>query len=371
MKRSVLKIAALLTLVAMLVLTLASCGNSAAVASDASGTWEGISWEYVKDGQTLTLRGNGDMANAANADTVGWAAVRASVKKVIMDDSITSVGNYAFYFMPLLESVQLSSSLTSVGDYAFALCSALTSVNLPEGVTSIGSSAFECCYALKSVQLPVGVTSLGERAFAFCRGLESATLAAPIATIGHWTFKDCAKLTSLTVLDGYGALSDTALEGAGVTEARSIANAAATTVVTVYYKDASGNELSSAVTKTYSMGDTYNLVAPSIEGYTAKQQNISGTIDGTQETMEIVFEYDANVVSTEPPASESGTETQAPPADEDEGISVPAIVALCVFGIVLIGIIVVAVLLMRADKNQKKNGSTVRKYNQAPKKRKK
>lgn len=370
MKRSVLKIAALLALVAMLVLTLASCGNTAA-AANASGTWEGISWEYVKDGQTLTLRGSGDMANSATADTVGWAAVRNSVKKVIMDDAITSVGNYAFYSMPLLESVQLSAALTSVGDYAFALCSALTSVSLPEGVTSVGSSAFECCYSLKSVQLPAGVTSLGERAFAFCRSLESATLVAPIATVGHWTFKDCAKLTSLTVLNGYGALSDTALEGAGVTEAKTIASAAPTTVLTVYYKDASGNEVSPAVTKTYSMGDIYNLVAPTVDGYTAKQQNISGTIDGTLETMEIVFEYEEKIVATEPPAEETGTQTDAPAVNEDKGVTLGAVIALCIFGIALIGIIVAAVLLMRADKKQKQNGNTVRKNGNDPKKRNK
>lgn len=371
MKRSVLKTVALLTLAAMLILTLASCGRSASAASDASGTWEGISWEYVKDGQTLTLRGSGDMANAATADTVGWAAVRTSVKKVVMDDSITSIGNYAFYSMPLLESAQLSSAVTSIGDYAFALCSALTSVSLPDGITSIGESAFECCYALKSIQLPAGVTAIGERAFAFCRALESATVPAPVATIGHWTFKDCSALTSLTVLDGYGTLADTALEGAGVSEAKTIASASATTEITVCYKDASGNEIHDRQVKTYNMGDTYNFVAPTVDGYTAKQQNISGTVDGTQATMEIVFEYEPVVASTEPPA-ETPTET-APVENNEEkgGITPGAIIALCIFGVALVGIIVAAVLLMRSDKKQKQNGSTVRKYNTDSKKRNK
>ncbi|MBR4161267.1 MAG: leucine-rich repeat domain-containing protein, partial [Bacteroidaceae bacterium] len=50
-------------------------------------------------------------------------------------------------------------SVTSIGDYAFYYCSGLTSVTIPNSVTSIGVSAFNWCSGLTSVTIPNSVTS--------------------------------------------------------------------------------------------------------------------------------------------------------------------------------------------------------------------
>lgn len=361
MKNKLLKLIALITLAAILTISFASCGSSASVASDASGTWNGIAWEYVKDGQTLTLRGTGEMTNAESADTVGWAAVRASVKKVSMSNDITTLGDYAFYGMSVLESVDLSDSLTYIGKCAFTFCSSLEGIDIPAGVTAVGESAFEGCYSLKSIKLPTAVTSLGERAFAFCRALETALIPCRITTIGEWTFKDCKALTSLTVLDGYGAVTDSALEGAGITadKIKAVENADATTTVTVYYKDADGNTLKDSKSTVKNIGEGYSEVAPTIEGYTVSgEKSYNGTADG-QALIELTFTYvkaEAATDATEVPAeSEEGAD------NGDEGIGVGTIIALCIFGVVIVGICIGAFLLLRSDKKQTKNGTTVRK----------
>ena len=45
----------------------------------------------------------------------------------------------------------IGDSVTTIGDYAFDLCSSLTSVVIPDSVTTIGNSAFSSCSSLTSV----------------------------------------------------------------------------------------------------------------------------------------------------------------------------------------------------------------------------
>ena len=363
MKNKLLKLISLITLAAILILCLASCGASASVAGDASGTWNGIAWEYVKDGQTLTLRGQGTMTNAESADTVGWASIRASVKKISISGDITTIGDYAFYGMSRLESVTLPDSLIYVGKCAFAFCKTLESVNIPAGVVTLGESAFEGCSSLKSIKLPTGLTSLGDRAFAFCHSLETALLPCQIATIGSWTFKDCKTLSSLTVLNGYGALADSALEGAGIKSdaVKTVDNPDATTTVIVHYKDTDGNELKESKSTVKNIGESYSEVAPTIEGYNVSgDKSFNGTADG-QATVEITFKYVKAEVVTEAPET-TPDETEAP-VKEDKGVGAGTIAALCIFGVVIIGICVGAFLLIRSDKKQRQNGNTARKNN--------
>ena len=85
------------------------------------------------------------------------------VKDLVIPNSVTSIGNYAFYYCSGLTSVTIPNSVTSIGDYAFDSCSSLTSVTIPNSVTSIGSCAFLDCSGLTSVTVenptPVSITS--------------------------------------------------------------------------------------------------------------------------------------------------------------------------------------------------------------------
>ena len=96
----------------------------------------------------------------------------------------------------------IPDSVTSIGDSAFFKCSSLTSITIPFGVTSIGYEAFYECSSLTSITIPNSVTSIGERAFYECSSLTSITIPGSVTSIGYEAFYGCSGLTSITIPDG-------------------------------------------------------------------------------------------------------------------------------------------------------------------------
>ena len=86
-------------------------------------------------------------------------------------NSVTSIGNSAFYDFDSLTNITIPNSVTSIGGYAFYDCNSLTSITIPNSVTSIGDYAFNSCSSLTSVTIPESVTSIGFFAFDFCDSL--------------------------------------------------------------------------------------------------------------------------------------------------------------------------------------------------------
>ncbi len=122
--------------------------------------------------------------------------------ELVIPDSVTSIGSYAFSNYSRLTSVTIPDSVTSIGFGAFSNCSSLTSVTIPDSVTSIGMSAFFNCSSLTSVTIPDGVTTIGSWAFQYCSSLTSITIPNSVTTIGERAFEDCRGLTSVTIGNG-------------------------------------------------------------------------------------------------------------------------------------------------------------------------
>ena len=87
---------------------------------------------------------NAIIVTATNALFVGC-------KNTIIPNSVTSIGDGAFWYCTGLTSVTIPNSVTSIGEYAFYSCSGLTSVTIGNGVTSIGEYAFMYCDGLKEI----------------------------------------------------------------------------------------------------------------------------------------------------------------------------------------------------------------------------
>ncbi|GHV63027.1 hypothetical protein FACS1894195_5240 [Bacteroidia bacterium] len=69
---------------------------------------------------------------------VPWFSQSQSITTVIIENGVTSIGEYAFYYCSSLTAVTIPNSVTSIGEYAFYYCSSLTAVTIPNSVTSIG-----------------------------------------------------------------------------------------------------------------------------------------------------------------------------------------------------------------------------------------
>ena len=111
--------------------------------------------------------------------------------------SVTSIVDDAFYKCSSLTNVTIPDSVTSIGDWAFSGCSNLTSVTIGSGVTTIGSSVFRNCSSLASVTIPNSVTSIGGGAFEDCSSLESVTIGNSVSSIGDEAFNGCSSLTDV------------------------------------------------------------------------------------------------------------------------------------------------------------------------------
>ena len=144
--------------------------------SETAGTFgEKLTWTFDDNG-TLNISGTGKMTDWDDSDDVPWYDYKDLIKTVIIEDGITSIGDYAFSFCYGLTNIMISNSVTSIGGYAFGWCNDLTSVMLPNGVTSIGGSAFRGCISLTSIAIPGSVTSIGRYVFKDCTGLTNITV---------------------------------------------------------------------------------------------------------------------------------------------------------------------------------------------------
>ena len=73
------------------------------------------------------------------------------ISNLTIPNSVTSIGNYAFYNCTGLTSITIPDSVTSIGSSAFCNCTNLTNITIPDSVISIGSSAFYNSSSLKNV----------------------------------------------------------------------------------------------------------------------------------------------------------------------------------------------------------------------------
>jgi hypothetical protein len=114
----------------------------------------------------------------------------------VIPNSVTSIGNAAFFDCSSLTSVTIGNGVTSMGIEAFYGCSSLTGVTIPSSVTGIGLNAFWGCSSLTSVTIPSSVTSIGNWAFGWCSSLTSVTIPNSVTSIGSHAFNGCSRLTA-------------------------------------------------------------------------------------------------------------------------------------------------------------------------------
>lgn len=253
MKRTVTLLALLAALCCFLTVT---AGAEAAIV-DSGTCGENLTWTLDGEG-TLRISGTGAMEEYEWRSDVPWYQSRDSIKTVVMENGVTTIGSYAFFNCSGLTNVTIPESVTSIGKNAFGNCnnltdvyitdidawcrinfgdtpmgyakniwlngSKITSVTVPEGVTElnytfygfkdlirvtlpksltgIGEKTFYKCTSLISITIPDGVTAIGDSACSSCTSLASVTIPASVTSIGDRAFEDCSGLTSVTIPEG-------------------------------------------------------------------------------------------------------------------------------------------------------------------------
>ena len=88
---------------------------------------ESVNWSLDTETGLLEITGSGEMEDygftpSGSFCNASWYNCRTKIKECVIENSVTSIG-----------------------DYAFSYCTKLTSITIPNSVTSIGSHAFEYC----------------------------------------------------------------------------------------------------------------------------------------------------------------------------------------------------------------------------------
>lgn len=231
-----------------------------------------VTWA-IDDSYTLTISGTGDMYDY---DDVGRPWEWKTIKNIIIENGVTSIGSHAFSGKDI-DSVTLPGSITHIGnsafggwsgnvdsvyitdivsylnteydsyasnpmyyanklyidnrrvvsltipqgatkipDYAFYGCDSIKNVTMPDGITSIGYKAFENCSELTEVVMPDSVVNIDEEAFYNCRKLTGIVIPDRVKSIGNQAFYDCAGLESIIIPDSVTYIGSRALASTGL-----------------------------------------------------------------------------------------------------------------------------------------------------------
>lgn len=199
-----------------------------------SGTCGGaLTWKLDSKG-TLTISGTGAMTDYTKSGVAPWNKDYEEIRFVVIENGVTTIGEYAFENCTLLESVAISDSVEKIGKYAFSGCSALKRISLPDSIAQIGDHAFRAS-GLEAVKIPEGVTLLGEGMFARCPNLQTVELPSTLQTIrenafigsglnkiilpenlkyiGYECFYECTNLEEIKIPDSVTILDYSVFEG--------------------------------------------------------------------------------------------------------------------------------------------------------------
>jgi uncharacterized protein YjdB len=100
-------------------------------------------------------------------------ALRSSITAVVLEEGVTSIGEYAFFYCTMLKNVELPDTLQTIGSRAFFNCIVMQDIQLPSSLQSIGNAAFDYCKTLTEIRIPASVTSIGSYAFSDCTNMQT------------------------------------------------------------------------------------------------------------------------------------------------------------------------------------------------------
>ena len=124
---------------------------------------DNLRWIFYADG-VLTIKGKGGMGDFWSTEESKirpWEDYIPDIRKVIIEDGVTTIGKGAFHNHTALTSVTIPNSVYGIICFAFRGCTSLTSIDIPDSVGYLGNRVFEGCTNLKDVTIPESVHGFG------------------------------------------------------------------------------------------------------------------------------------------------------------------------------------------------------------------
>ena len=165
---------------------------------------DNVQWVLSEDG-TLTITGSGKIRGLSNLDSSDYTINDSSpwpetlVKRVVINEGITEIGDGAFIYSWNLEEIDLPTSLTRIGILALAGCSSLYAISIPTNVTDIGQLAFRDDTSLSYLILP-DIDTIRMGMFIDCSALEGITIPSSVTSIENQAFDCCGALKDVSFL---------------------------------------------------------------------------------------------------------------------------------------------------------------------------
>lgn len=199
---------------------------------DTDGDITNLKWTLYSN-ETMVIEGTGAMLDPYYHHSKPWGVFTPvdKVKKIVLQDGITSIGRQMFQGFSELTEVSVPSSIESIGYRAFEGCTSLTKIVIPASVTKIDAQAFQgcaftsagpigsgCdyefgwdrilpnafqgCYKLETAFLSAGISAIGDYAFSGCESLKEINIPDSVRTFGGSSFASCSSIRRINIPEG-------------------------------------------------------------------------------------------------------------------------------------------------------------------------
>lgn len=114
----------------------------------------GTSAEWKIEDGILTIMGEGTIADYwFLGNESPWNKYNSQIKKVIIEEGITSIGSYSFWECGATD-IYIPDSVTEIRQNAFEHCEQLSNLHMSQKLEKLCWGAFAWCYSLEKLVLP-------------------------------------------------------------------------------------------------------------------------------------------------------------------------------------------------------------------------